>query len=64
MTRLTRSALHRLRLLMLVVTLLSLFAVDLGQPRPGLAKEFDVDGTVDCAFRPAGAATWATRWSC
>lgn len=38
---------------MLVVTVLSLFAVDLGQPRPGLAKEFDVDGTVDCGI-PSG----------
>ena len=53
MTRLTRSALHQVRLLMLVATLLSLFAVDLGQTRPGLAKEFDVNGTVDCGI-PSG----------
>src|SRR5204863_1155330 len=45
--------LNRLRLMMLVVTLLSLFAADLAHPTPGLAKEFDVDGSVDCGI-PSG----------
>lgn len=53
LTRPTRSVLHRLRLVMVVVTLLSLFATDLARPTPGLAKEFDVVGTVDCGI-PSG----------
>lgn len=53
LTRLTRSVVHRLRLVMLVVTLLSLFSLDLARPAPGLAKEFDVIGTVDCGI-PSG----------
>jgi hypothetical protein len=53
LTRPTRSVVHRLRLVLLIVTLLSLFAVDLARPEPGLAKEFDVVGTVDCGI-PSG----------
>ena len=52
-TRSTRSVVHRMGLIMLVVTLLSLFSVDLARPTPGLAKEFDVIGTVDCGI-PSG----------
>ena len=53
LTRSTRSIVHRFRLVMLVVTLLSLAAVDVARPTPGLAKEFDVVGTVDCGI-PSG----------
>ena len=53
LTRSTQSVVHRLRLAMLVVTLLSLFSLDLARPTPGLAKEFDVIGTVDCGI-PSG----------
>jgi uncharacterized protein YfaP (DUF2135 family) len=35
---------------MLVVALMSLLSVDLARPTPGLAKEFDVIGTVDCGI--------------
>jgi uncharacterized protein YfaP (DUF2135 family) len=53
LSRSTRSIVYRLRLVMLLVTLLSLFAMDLAQPSPGHAKEFDVIGTVDCGI-PSG----------
>ena len=53
LTRPTRSVLHRLRLVMLVVTLLSLVVTDMARPTPGLAKEFDVVGSVDCGI-PSG----------
>ena len=50
LTRPARFALHPLRLVMLVVALMSLLSVDLARPAAGLAKEFDVIGTVDCGI--------------
>ena len=53
LSRSARSLVGRLRLVMLVVMLLSLLSVDIVRPTTGLAKEFDVIGTVDCGI-PSG----------